>query len=125
MKVVMAQAPEVLLAKRKNTGADQWDEMWKGVLHMPPAPNRTHQDLEGGLEMWLRHFWVPVSHGKVYHQINVASITTGVFFQEEEATFQTKKMTEKERHTPYVKMTNSPHLKVTLPMFWEKKPLIL
>ncbi len=74
MKVVMAQAPETLLAKRRKSGADQWDEMWKGVLHMPPAPNRSHQDVEGALEMWLRQFWVPASHGKVYHQINVASI---------------------------------------------------
>jgi len=47
MKVVMAQAPESLLDQRRRTGADRWDEIWDGVLHMPPMPNREHQDLEG------------------------------------------------------------------------------
>lgn len=73
MKVVMAEAPEVFLAQRRRNGADQWDEMWEGVLHMPPAPNRDHQDLEWALETWLREFWSPTSGGRVYHQINVAS----------------------------------------------------
>jgi Uma2 family endonuclease len=74
MKVVMAQAPQSLLEQRRRTGCDRWDEMWDGVLHMPPMPNRDHQDLEGALETWLRQFWVPQSQGKVYHQINLASV---------------------------------------------------
>jgi Uma2 family endonuclease len=48
--------------------------MWEGVLHMPPMPNRSHQDLEGAIEAWLRQFWAPSSGGRCYHQINVASI---------------------------------------------------
>jgi len=74
MKVVMPVVPEFVSLWRKTTGADRYDEMWDGVLHMGPTPNRTHQDLEWALETWLRIFWVPVSGGKVYHQINVASI---------------------------------------------------
>jgi Uma2 family endonuclease len=59
---------------RRRNGADRWDEMWDGVLHMPPMPNRRHQDLEWAIEAWLRQFWVPCSGGKCYHQINVASL---------------------------------------------------
>jgi Uma2 family endonuclease len=72
MKVVMADPPRRLLEERRRTGADRWDEVWDGVLHMPPLPNRDHQDLEGAMETWLRHFWVPASGGKVFHQINLA-----------------------------------------------------
>jgi Uma2 family endonuclease len=73
MKAMMVVAPEWFLEERRRKGVDQWDEMWEGVLHMPPMPNRAHQDLEGCMETWLRHFWVPISGGKCYHQINVAS----------------------------------------------------
>jgi Uma2 family endonuclease len=74
MKAVLADVPEHFLAWRKTTGADRYDEMWDGVLHMGPTPNRRHQDLEGAMEHWLRNHWTPRSGGKVYHQINVASI---------------------------------------------------
>ena len=72
MKAVMAEVPERILERRRRAGADRWDEMWNGVLHMPPMPTRDHQDLEGALETWLRTFWAPRSGGRVYHQINVA-----------------------------------------------------
>lgn len=72
MKAVMPSLLPDVQAIRKKTGADQWDEMWEGVLHMPPAPNRGHQDLEGALEGYLRYFWVPTCQGRVYHQINLS-----------------------------------------------------
>jgi len=72
MKAVMANVPEHILQWRRKTGADQWDEMWEGVLHMAPSPNRDHQDFEGALEFWLRLHWVRHTGGRVYHQINVA-----------------------------------------------------
>ncbi|HZV05493.1 MAG TPA: Uma2 family endonuclease [Gemmataceae bacterium] len=74
MKAVMPSLLPDIQAIRKKTGADQWDEMWDGVLHMPPAPNRGHQDLEFCLESYLRSYWAPTCEGKVYHQINVAAI---------------------------------------------------
>ena len=74
MKAVMPVALPGVLAWRKSIGADQWDEMWEGVLHMPPAPNREHQDLEGALEFYLRSRWAPQRGAKVYHQINLAPI---------------------------------------------------
>ena len=74
MKVVMPEAPSHILQWRVRTGADRWDEMWQGVLHMPPMPNRTHQELEGALERWLWYHWAEPQGNKVYHQINVAPI---------------------------------------------------
>jgi Uma2 family endonuclease len=74
MKAVMSTIPPDIAAWRKKTGADQWDEMWQGVLHMAPAPNRTQQELEWALETYLRLHWAPTCQGKVYHQINVASL---------------------------------------------------
>jgi Uma2 family endonuclease len=59
-------------AFRRQTGADRWDEMWDGVLHMPPMPNRFHQDLQWSMETYLRQIWAPTSQWKVHHEINVA-----------------------------------------------------
>jgi Uma2 family endonuclease len=72
MKAVMANVPEHILEWRRRTGADQWDEMWEGVLHKAPSPNRDHQDIEGWLESWLRRHWAEPNDCRVYHQINVA-----------------------------------------------------
>jgi Uma2 family endonuclease len=74
MKVVIPSIVPQILDQRKKTGLDRWDEMWEGVLHMPPMPNRDHQDLEGSMESYLRFYWAPALQAKVYHQINVASI---------------------------------------------------
>lgn len=73
MKAVMPEVPPDILAWRKRTGADRWDEMWEGVLHMPPMPNREHQDLEGSMETYLRVHWARPRRCRVYHQINLAS----------------------------------------------------
>ena len=72
MKVVMTSAPLEFLATRKRNGGDRWDEMWEGVLHMPPPPNVGHQDLEWSLETYLRQRWAPGRGAKVYHQVAVA-----------------------------------------------------
>jgi len=72
MKAVMSTVPPDLLAWRKHTGADRFDEMWEGVLHMVPTPNFDHQQLQWSLETWLRTHWLPRSRGVVCHEINVA-----------------------------------------------------
>jgi Uma2 family endonuclease len=33
---------EALIERRRLWGADRHDEVWEGVLHMPPAPNEGH-----------------------------------------------------------------------------------
>ncbi len=73
MRAVIPQMPPGLLEWRKRTGADRWDEMWEGVLHMPPMPNREHQDLEWVIEFYLRTHWAPSLGARVYHGINVAA----------------------------------------------------
>lgn len=71
MRAVMPEVSPAILAWRKRTGAERWDEMWEGVLHMAPSPNRHHQDLEWALETYLRRRWARPRGARVYHQINV------------------------------------------------------
>jgi hypothetical protein len=72
MKAVIADVPEHILEWRRRTGADQWDEMWEGVLHLAPSPNRDHQRFEYQLLRWLDDNWAERNGCRVYHEINVA-----------------------------------------------------
>jgi Uma2 family endonuclease len=74
MRAVMSSVPPELLEWRKRTGADRWDEMWNGVLHIMPAPSNEHQDLEGALETYLRLNWQKRGRTKVYHNANLAPV---------------------------------------------------
>ncbi len=74
MRAVMREVPQFVLDWRVRTGADQFDEMWEGVLHMVPSPNREHQDFQWELETWLRAFWARPRGNRVCHHINVASV---------------------------------------------------
>ena len=74
MKAVMPQVPEAILAWRRRTGADRWDEMWEGVLHMTPAPTKKHQALQGQLNTWLDTYWAKPHGGEVLPTVNVASV---------------------------------------------------
>lgn len=71
MRGVMSVVPEHILEWRKRTGMWQRDEIWDGVLHMSPEPDREHQDFEGSLESWLRLNWGRPRRAKVYHRINL------------------------------------------------------
>ncbi len=57
----------------KVSGADQWDEMWKGVLHVSPSPNRPHQDLETQLGAYLLYRWAYPYGNRVNHQVNLTT----------------------------------------------------
>ena len=74
MKGVMSAVPQYVLEWRARTGAEMWDEMWEGVLHMPPVPNRTHQDMQGELYSWLLLHWAHPRGNKVHPPINLASV---------------------------------------------------
>jgi Uma2 family endonuclease len=43
MRAIHLEVSEDLLAERRRTGADLWDEMWEGVLHLVPTPSGWHQ----------------------------------------------------------------------------------
>jgi Uma2 family endonuclease len=73
MKAVMLDVPEHILEWRKRTGADQRDEVWDGVVHMPPMQNIEHQDFEGALEVYLRLRWARPRKAKVFHEVNLAA----------------------------------------------------
>ena len=72
MRGVMPEVPEHILEWRKRTGMWQRDEIWDGVLHMSPEPDREHQDFEGSFESWLRQNWARPRRHKVYHRINLS-----------------------------------------------------
>ncbi len=72
MRAIFAEIPTHLLDERRRRGVDRWDEMWEGVLHMPPAPSRDHQDFEHQLHAWLRQTWARPLGNRVHHQINLA-----------------------------------------------------
>lgn len=69
MRAVMIPSPE-WLEERRITGADTWDEVWDGVLHVPPQPTAHHQILESDLDGALRPF--ALQRGlKIIHQLAV------------------------------------------------------
>jgi Uma2 family endonuclease len=72
MKAVMPNVPQHILQQRARTGADRWDEVWEGVLHMPPAPSLEHQDLTAGLVGWLRTHWATAQGNRVHMEVNLA-----------------------------------------------------
>ena len=74
MKMVLLDAPADFVAWRKNTGVDQWDEMWEGVRHVPPMSTNPHQDLAGDLLTYLKFHWARPRKAKVYHEVNLASV---------------------------------------------------
>jgi Uma2 family endonuclease len=71
MKAVMVEMLPHWLAERKNSEAAKWDEMWDGVLHMPPMPNEMHQDFEDALAAYLRYRWAKPRGAKVFTQIDL------------------------------------------------------
>lgn len=73
MKAHIPVVSEAILEWRKRTGAERWDEVWNGVLHLPPTPNREHQELEAGIERFVHLHWARPNKAKVYHQINLAA----------------------------------------------------
>jgi len=73
MQAVIANMPPKWLAERTNSEAAQWDEMWNGVLHMPPMPNGMHQDLVGDLRDFIKFHWARPSGGLVRHEVNLTT----------------------------------------------------
>lgn len=53
MKAVLVDVPAALLRERRQTGADKFDEMWGGVLHMVPPPSALHQRVASQLHRLL------------------------------------------------------------------------
>lgn len=73
MQAVIANMPPKWLEERKNSEAAQWDEMWNGVLHMPPMPNGIHQDFVGDLRDYVKFHWARPRGGLVRHEVNLTT----------------------------------------------------
>ncbi|HEY6548861.1 MAG TPA: Uma2 family endonuclease, partial [Vicinamibacteria bacterium] len=71
MKAVILDVSPAVLARRKTTGEDRWDEMWEGVLHMSPAPAYEHQRIIVELLVFLVPLLKRAARGEVVSGINV------------------------------------------------------
>ncbi|MBN9521724.1 Uma2 family endonuclease [bacterium] len=73
MRAVIADMPKHWLAERKNSEAAQWDEVWEGVLHMPPMPNRIHQRFSRDLQAFLQTHWAAPLGAQVDQEVNLTT----------------------------------------------------
>lgn len=71
MRAVVLQISEEELARRRRTGLDRYDEMWEGVLHMPPAPAYEHQRIVGEIFKFLSSLCQARGRGVIALSINV------------------------------------------------------
>jgi Uma2 family endonuclease len=70
--VIPIVTPDII-AWRKRTGAHRWDEIWDGVWHIMPIPNREQQALASGLLFYLHQHWAKPRGAKAYPGINLAT----------------------------------------------------
>lgn len=73
MRAVIAEMPKRWLAEHKASEAAQWDEVWNGVLHMPPMPNRLHQRFNRDLVNYLQARWAKPRGGQVDQEVNLTT----------------------------------------------------
>ncbi len=73
MQAVIANMPPQWLEERKNSEAAQWDEMWNGVRHMPPMPNRMHQRFGRNLLIHLQTHWAEPQGCQVDQEVNLTT----------------------------------------------------
>lgn len=73
MRAVIANMPKHWLEERKNSEVAQWDEMWDGVLHMPPMPNRMHQRFGRDLQIYLQLMWARPRGAEVHQEVNLTT----------------------------------------------------
>jgi hypothetical protein len=73
MKVVMSVAIPEVLRFRQGTGADRFDEMWEGVLHMTASPSFQHQALASRILNFFVEVWCPRTGGAAVMQVNVST----------------------------------------------------
>jgi len=73
MRAVIADLPKHWLKERMNSEIGQWDEMWNGVLHMPPMPNRMHQLFAFRLQSYLWEHWAKPCGSQVNQEVNLTT----------------------------------------------------
>jgi Uma2 family endonuclease len=73
MQAVIADMPAKWLAERRHSDASRRDEVWNGVLHMPPMPNRRHQDFARDLLIYLHQWWAQPLGNRVNQEVNLTT----------------------------------------------------
>lgn len=76
MRAVVLEVSEAELRERRLRGADRWDEMWEGVLHMAPAPANEHQRMLDRLIVFLVPRLEQTGRGTLRSGINVFNETS-------------------------------------------------
>ncbi len=71
MKAVVLAVSESDLKERHARSLDRWDEMWEGVLHMPPAPDLGHQGFASRLTRFLGNECERRLGGEVFMQASL------------------------------------------------------
>jgi Uma2 family endonuclease len=71
MRAVILEMPQHWLDERRRSGAERFDEMWEGVLHVSPSPNFDHQSFVLDLAAFLKMHWAKPRGGQAIHEINV------------------------------------------------------
>lgn len=78
MKAVLLQVSDADLDRRRKLGLHRWDEMWEGVLHMPPAPFFRHQRLNYKIGTFLEKVIEGNGRGTLAPDVNVFNDASGV-----------------------------------------------
>lgn len=73
MKAVVAEFPPHWLAERKRSGAHRFDEVWDGVLHIPPVQTTTQQVLDAALAIYLHLRWAKPRGCRANHGVNLTT----------------------------------------------------
>lgn len=73
MRVVMPVAIPEVIRFRERTGANRFDEMWQGVLHMTPSPSFHHQSHASRILSFFVEVWCPGTGGAAVMQVNVST----------------------------------------------------
>jgi Uma2 family endonuclease len=71
MNAIVKDFPKHWLEERRRSGACRWDEMWEGVLHIPPVSTVPHQELLGDLLVLLHQEWHEHDRLEVIHRVPV------------------------------------------------------
>src|SRR5690348_9124540 len=70
MRMLVIDPPPEWMEQRRKCGADRWDEVWDGVIHVPPMPTTTHQKFEYTMQRVLTP--IAAAHGlEIFHHINL------------------------------------------------------
>jgi Uma2 family endonuclease len=73
MRAVIADLPKHWLEERRRSGAHRFDEMWDGVLHIPPARTTSQQALKCDLAIYLHAHWAKPRGCRVNQEVNLTT----------------------------------------------------